>query len=60
MTVQTTKTIEITHDPAAMRVRNAMRDLLRAWEEMYNLPRTFQTKVERGEAPAKQEHHNRG
>lgn len=39
---------------------NAMRDLLRAWEEMYNLPRTFQTKAERGEAPAKQEHHNRG
>lgn len=55
-----TKQITPIHDDAAMRVRNAMRDLLRAWEEMYNLPRTFQTKVERGEAPAKEGHHNRG
>ena len=54
-----TKTIAPLHDEAAMKVRNAMRELLRAWEEMYNLPRTFQTKVERGEAGAKEGHHNR-
>lgn len=42
-----------------MRVRNSLRDLLRAYEEMHDLPRSFLTKVERGEAPPKQGHHNR-
>ena len=44
----------------AMRVRNALRTLLREFEDMHNLPRSFLTKVERGEAPKATEHHNRG
>lgn len=44
----------------AMRVRNAYLALLRAFEDMYDLPRSVPTKVERGEAPPKTEHHNRG
>lgn len=35
------------YDPAAMEVRNALRALLRAWEEMHRLPRSFQTVAER-------------
>lgn len=49
------------HDPAALAVRNAMLALLRAWEEMYNLPRSIPTKYDRGEVvkPRDREHHNR-
>lgn len=38
-----------TADPAAMRVREAMLALLRAWEDMHNLPRSVPTRRERGE-----------
>jgi len=44
----------------ALAVRNAYLALLRAFEDMYDLPRSIPTKVERGERDAKQEHHNRG
>lgn len=44
----------------ALEVRNKLRDLLRAVEDMHDFPHSFQTKVERGERSAKQEHHNRG
>lgn len=44
---------------AALRVRNALRELLRAVEDMHDFPHSFQTKVERGEAPPKNGHHNR-
>lgn len=43
----------------AMAVRNALRNLLRAWEDAHTLPHSFQTKVERGDAPPKSGHHNR-
>jgi hypothetical protein len=43
----------------ALAVRNAYLALLRAFEDMYDLPRSVPTKVERGERDAKQEHHNR-
>lgn len=43
----------------ALRVRNAYLELLRAWEDMHDLPRSIPTKVERGEALPKTEHHNR-
>ncbi len=43
----------------ALAVRNAYLALLRAFEDMYDLPRSIPTKVERGEAPPKTEHHNR-
>ena len=46
-------------DPKVMRVRNALLELLRAWEELHDLPRAIPTKVERGEAEKKREHHNR-
>lgn len=42
-----------------MRVREALMALLRAWEDMHDLPRAIPTKVERGEAPPKTGHHNR-
>lgn len=44
---------------AALNVRNALLALLRSWEDMHRLPRSVPTKVERGEAPPKTEHHNR-
>ena len=44
---------------AALRFRNALRELLRAVEDMHDFPHSFQTKVERGEALPKTEHHNR-
>ena len=43
----------------AMQVRNAYLALLRAFEDMYDLPRSIPTKVERGDAPPKSGHHNR-
>lgn len=43
----------------ALAVRNAQLQLLRAWEDMYNLPRSVPSKVERGDALPKTEHHNR-
>lgn len=43
----------------ALDVRNALLALLRSWENMHDLPRSIPTKVERGEAPPKTEHHNR-
>ena len=42
-----------------MQVRNAYLALLRAFEDMYDLPRSIPTKVERGDAPPKSGHHNR-
>lgn len=47
------------YDPAAMKVREALRALLRAHEEMYNLPRSFQTVAERNGELKKTGHHNR-
>lgn len=48
------------YDPAAMRVREAMLALLRAWEEMYALPRSIPTRAERaGEMKQDKGHHNR-
>lgn len=35
-------------DAAAMRVREAMLALLRAWEDMHDLPRSVPTQRERG------------
>ena len=43
----------------ALAVRNAYLALLRAWEDMHDLPRSVPSKVERGEVPPKSEHHNR-
>ena len=43
----------------ALAVRNAYLQLLRSWEDMHNLPRSVPSKVERGEALPKTEHHNR-
>ena len=43
----------------ALAVRNAYLALLRAWEDMHDLPRSVPTKVERGDALPKTEHHNR-
>ncbi len=43
----------------ALRFREELRHLLRALEDMHDFPYSFQTKVERGEAPKKTEHHNR-
>jgi hypothetical protein len=47
------------YDPAAMRMREAIRSLLRAWEEMHGLPRSFQTVAERNGDLKKSGHHNR-
>ncbi len=44
----------------ALRFREELRHLLRALEDMHDFPYSFQTKVERGDAPKKTEHHNRG
>ena len=43
----------------AMEVRNALRALLRAWEDLHTLPHSFQTKAERGDTVVRTEHHNR-
>lgn len=43
----------------ALKFREELRHLLRALEDMHDFPHSFQTKVERGEAPPKTEHHNR-
>lgn len=43
----------------ALRLRNELRDLLRALEDMHDFPFSFQTKVERGEVAPKSGHHNR-
>lgn len=49
------------HDPAALRVREALLALLRAWEEMHALPRSIPTRAERlKEIPLDKGHHNRG
>ena len=51
----------VLYDQAALEVRNAMLALLRAWEEMYGLPRSVPTRAERtGEPKKEREHHNRG
>jgi hypothetical protein len=42
-----------------LRFREELRHLLRSFEDMHTLPYSFQTKVERGEALPKTEHHNR-
>jgi hypothetical protein len=42
-----------------MRLRNAYLEVLRAFEDMHDLPRSVPSKVERGEVPPKTEHHNR-
>ena len=49
------------HDPKHLRVRNALLELLRAYEDAHDLPRSIPTKFERGDAvkPEKREHHNR-
>lgn len=44
---------------AALRFREELRHLLRAFEDMHDFPHSFQTKVERGERDAKEGHHNR-
>ena len=50
----------ILYDHAALEVRNAMLALLRAWEEMYGLPRSIPTRAERtGEPKQDKGHHNR-
>ncbi len=43
----------------ALKFREELRHLLRALEDMHDFPYSFQTKVERGEAPPKTGHHNR-
>jgi len=43
----------------ALKFREELRHLLRALEDMHDFPHSFQTKVERGEALPKTEHHNR-
>ena len=43
----------------ALKFREELRHLLRALEDMHDFPYSFQTKVERGEAPPKNGHHNR-
>lgn len=49
------------HDPAALRVREALLALLRAWEEMHTLPRSIPTRAERlKDLPSDKGHHNRG
>lgn len=48
------------HDPAALRVREALLALLRAWEEMHELPRSIPTRAERLGEFKKEGHHNRG
>lgn len=48
------------YDPAAMKVREAMRAWLRAFEDMHGLPRSFQTVAERnGGLEKKAGHHHR-
>jgi hypothetical protein len=42
-----------------LRVRNALLELLRSWEDLNDLPRSIPTKVERREAPPPSGHHNR-
>ena len=46
---------------AALNVRNKIRDLLRAIEDMHDFPHSFQTKVERGDITPtpRTGHHNR-
>ncbi len=44
---------------AALRVRDALLQLIRAVEDMHDFPHSHQTKVERGERDAKAGHHNR-
>jgi len=43
----------------ALKFREELRHLLRALEDMHDFPYSFQTKVERGDAPPKNGHHNR-
>jgi hypothetical protein len=42
-----------------MRFRNALLEVLRAWEDLNDLPRSIPTVAERGERLPKTEHHNR-
>lgn len=51
-------------DQDAMQVREKLRNLLRTWEDIHGLPRSFQTSAERGrERGGRSEyqpaHHNR-
>lgn len=48
------------YDPDAMRVRNAMRDWLRAWEDYHNLPRSFDTRAERANRDAPDDRYREG
>lgn len=48
------------YDPAALKVREAMLALLRAWEDMHSLPRSVPTRAERAGDLKKDGHHNRG
>lgn len=47
------------YDAGAMKVREALLALLRAWEEAYNLPRSIPTRAERSGDLKKTGHHNR-
>lgn len=47
------------YDPATMRVRNAILELLRAWEDLNNLPRAVPNKFEREGIKPDRGHHNR-
>lgn len=47
------------YDPAAMKVREALMALTRAWCEMHRLPQPHQTAAERNGEIKKNGHHNR-
>lgn len=48
------------YDPAAMRVREAMRAWLRAWEDMHGLPHSFDTRAERANRDAPDDRYREG
>lgn len=49
------------HDPKALRMREAILAALRAFEDMYDLPRSIPTRAERlKDLPGDKGHHNRG
>lgn len=47
------------YDAGAMKVREALLMLLRAWEEAHQLPRSIPTRAERAGDMKKTGHHNR-
>lgn len=50
----------VLYDPEAMRLRNAMREWLRAFEDYHKLPHSFETRAERANRDAPDDRYREG